>query len=114
MSTRTFEGVLHPVFQEEEFTLIIAGAILGAIAGFLQMLLSTKGVRDAAKKAAAMAAERAAAAADGVVEAGGGLVAGVSASGPGQVAQAAQAKVAQAAQARATGWRQRAVCAAKR
>lgn len=114
MSTRTFEGVLHPVFQEEEFTLIIAGAILGSVAGFLQMLLSTKGVRDAAKKAAAMAAERAAAAADGVVEAGEGLVAGVSASGPAQVAQAAQAKVAQAAQARATGWRQRAVCTAKR
>lgn len=62
MSTRTFEGVLHPVFQEEEFTLIIAGAILGAIAGFLQMLLSTKGVRDAAKKAASLAAEKAAAA----------------------------------------------------
>lgn len=62
MSTRTFEGVLHPVFQEEETTLIIAGAILGAIAGFLQMLLSTKGVRDAAKKAAALAAEKASAA----------------------------------------------------
>lgn len=62
MSTRTFEGVLHPVFQEEEATLIIAGAILGAIAGFLQMLLSTKGVRDAAKKAAALAAEKASAA----------------------------------------------------
>lgn len=63
MSTRTFEGVLHPVFQEEEFTLIIAGAILGAIAGFLQMMLSTKGVRDAAKKAASLAAEKATAAA---------------------------------------------------
>lgn len=62
MSTRTFEGVLHPVFQEEEATLIVAGAILGAIAGFLQMLLSTKGVRDAAKKAASLAAEKAAAA----------------------------------------------------
>lgn len=62
MSTRTFEGVLHPVFQEEETTLIIAGAILGAIAGFLQMLLSTKGVRDAAKKAASLAAEKASAA----------------------------------------------------
>ncbi|CAN0449580.1 unnamed protein product, partial [Hapterophycus canaliculatus] len=65
MSTRTFEGVLHPVFQEEEATLIVAGAILGAVAGFLQMLLSTKGVRDAAKKAAKKAAETAAAAVSG-------------------------------------------------
>lgn len=77
MSTRTFEGVLHPVFQEEEFTLIVAGAVLGAGAGFLQMLLSTKGVRKAAKKAATLGVTQAAKAADGVVEAGSEIVEGV-------------------------------------
>ncbi|CAM9926514.1 unnamed protein product [Ectocarpus sp. 12 AP-2014] len=119
MSTRTFEGVLHPVFQEEEFTLIIAGAILGAIAGFLQMLLSTKGVRDAAKKAASLAAEKAAAAADGVVDAGGGLVDGVGA--PVQAgaqaiqtgAQVAQTRV-QAVRKRAVGFGRRVGCTAQR
>lgn len=105
MSTRTFEGVLHPVFQEEEFTLIVAGAILGAMAGFLQMLLSTKEVREAARKAAARAAETAAAAADGVVEAGGGL---------GLVGGAGESvQVARAAQAKAVRWKERAGCAAK-
>lgn len=103
MSTRTFEGVLHPVFQEEEFTLIVAGAILGAIAGFLQMLLSTKGVREAARKAAARAAETAATAAGGVVEAGDGLV--------GSVGESVQ--VARAAQARAVRWKERAGCTMK-
>ncbi|CAM9505956.1 unnamed protein product [Ectocarpus sp. 6 AP-2014] len=119
MSTRTFEGVLHPVFEEEEFTLIIAGAILGAIAGFLQMLLSTKGVRDAAKKAASLAAEKAAAAADGVVDAGGGLVEGVGA--PVQAgaqaiqtgAQVAQTRV-QAVRERAVGFGRRVGCTAQR
>lgn len=99
MSTRTFEGVLHPVFQEEEITLVIAGAVLGAIAGFLQMLLSTKGVREAAKKAASLAAARAVAAADGVVEAGEEFVGGVA--GP-------------EARATVTGWRQRTACTARR
>lgn len=103
MSTRTFEGVLHPVFQEEEFTLIIAGAILGALAGFLQMLLSTKGVREAAKKAATKAAKKAAAAADGVVGAGSELVGSV-----------VTGESAQAAQARAIGWKERVNRALKR
>ena len=108
MSTRTFEGVLHPVFQEEEFTLIIAGAILGAFAGFLQMLLSTKSVRKAAKVAAAKAAETAVKAADGVVEAGGELVGGVvgGAKAPVQVVQAAQKT--------AVGWKKRTTHTAKR
>lgn len=87
------------MFQEEEFTLIVAGAVLGAIAGFLQMLLSTKGVREAAKKAAALAATKAASAADGVVGASEELVGGVA--GPG-------------AQAAVTGWRERAGCTARR
>lgn len=98
MSTRTFEGVLHPVFQEEEFTLIVAGAVLGAIAGFLQMLLSTKSVRQAAKNAAAVAAAKAASAADGVVEAGEELVGGVA---------------GHKAKATVTGWRERAGCTAR-
>lgn len=28
--------VLHPIFQEDELTLIIAGGVLGAIAGLFQ------------------------------------------------------------------------------
>lgn len=42
LSSRTFEGLLHPIFQEDEFTLIVAGGVLGFGAGFLQMLWSTK------------------------------------------------------------------------
>ena len=30
------EGVLHPVFQEDELTLILVGAFLGLLAGFAQ------------------------------------------------------------------------------
>lgn len=106
MSTRTFEGVLHPVFQEEEFILIVAGAILGTIAGFLQMLLSTRSVRKAAKIEAAKAAETAAAVADKVAEVGGELVEGVVGNVPAHVAQAARKNV--------FGWRQRMTCSAKR
>ncbi len=40
LSPQEFEGVLHPVFQEEEFILILAGAILGALAGALQHVAS--------------------------------------------------------------------------
>lgn len=32
-----FEQVLHPIFQEDELTLILAGGVLGAIAGALQL-----------------------------------------------------------------------------
>lgn len=35
-----FEQVLHPIFQEDELTLIIAGGILGAAAGGLQMAVN--------------------------------------------------------------------------
>jgi len=34
-----FEGVLHPVFKEDEIKLILVGGFLGAIAGGLQVLL---------------------------------------------------------------------------
>lgn len=36
LSGEEFEGVLHPVFQEDELTLILVGAFLGLVAGFAQ------------------------------------------------------------------------------
>jgi uncharacterized membrane protein YheB (UPF0754 family) len=38
MSPQQFERVLHPVFEEDELTLIISGAVLGAIAGYIQQV----------------------------------------------------------------------------
>ena len=38
LSGEEFEGVLHPVFQEDELTLILVGAFLGLMAGFGQAL----------------------------------------------------------------------------
>lgn len=35
--------VLHPIFQEDELTLIVSGAILGAIAGAVQQYLTVAG-----------------------------------------------------------------------
>ena len=35
-----FEGVLHPVFQEDEIKLIMVGGLLGMGVGFLQVFLS--------------------------------------------------------------------------
>lgn len=37
LSKHEFEDVLHPIFQEDEVILIIVGAVLGAVAGFIQM-----------------------------------------------------------------------------
>jgi uncharacterized membrane protein YheB (UPF0754 family) len=37
LSKYEFEDVLRPIFQEDEFTLIVVGAVLGAVAGFIQM-----------------------------------------------------------------------------
>lgn len=37
LSSAEFEDLLHPVFQEDEIILIIAGGVLGAAAGALQM-----------------------------------------------------------------------------
>ena len=58
MSTRDFEGVLHPIFQEDELTLIIAGGVLGALAGWGQMWINKRADRrkqleEEAKEAAA-------------------------------------------------------------
>jgi uncharacterized membrane protein YheB (UPF0754 family) len=40
MTSAEFEQVLHPIFQEDELTLILAGAALGAVAGGLQWWLN--------------------------------------------------------------------------
>ena len=45
MSTRDFEGVLHPIFQEDELTLILAGGALGALAGWAQMWINKRADR---------------------------------------------------------------------
>ena len=41
MTSTQFERVLHPCFQEDELTLILAGGGLGFLAGLVQQLLST-------------------------------------------------------------------------
>ena len=38
MTPSEFERVLHPIFEQDELTLIISGAVLGAIAGFAQQV----------------------------------------------------------------------------
>ena len=44
MSSPEFEQVLHPIFQEDEITLIIAGGVLGALSGLLQWYINVKGM----------------------------------------------------------------------
>ncbi len=39
LSKAEFEDVLHPIFQEDEHILIMVGAVLGAVAGIIQMAL---------------------------------------------------------------------------
>jgi hypothetical protein len=41
MTSRKFERVLHPIFEEDELTLILAGAVLGFAAGLIQQGLET-------------------------------------------------------------------------
>lgn len=41
MSSRKFERVLHPIFEEDELTLILAGAVLGFAAGLVQQGIET-------------------------------------------------------------------------
>jgi len=41
MTSIQFERVLHPIFEEDETTLIISGGALGFLAGYVQQLLST-------------------------------------------------------------------------
>jgi len=42
MTPQEFERVLHPIFEQDELTLIISGAVLGAIAGYLQQVGTVK------------------------------------------------------------------------
>ena len=42
MTPQEFERVLHPIFEQDELTLIISGAVLGAIAGYLQQIGTVK------------------------------------------------------------------------
>ena len=39
LSSKEFEGVLHPVFQEDEIKLILVGAALGTAVGFFQLMV---------------------------------------------------------------------------
>jgi hypothetical protein len=39
LSPEEFQGFLRPVFQEDEWKLILVGAVLGVLAGVLQLLL---------------------------------------------------------------------------
>mmetsp|Transcript_70961 Transcript_70961/g.199027 ORF Transcript_70961/g.199027 Transcript_70961/m.199027 type:complete len:430 (+) Transcript_70961:3866-5155(+) len=41
-----FEGVLHPVFEEDELKLILVGALLGAMVGVFQLLVMFGGVEN--------------------------------------------------------------------
>jgi uncharacterized membrane protein YheB (UPF0754 family) len=45
MTSRQFERVLHPIFEEDELTLIIAGAVLGFGAGLIQQGIETNVIR---------------------------------------------------------------------
>lgn len=45
MSPAKFERVLHPIFEEDELTLIIAGGILGLMAGLVQQGLETGAIQ---------------------------------------------------------------------
>lgn len=45
LSTAEFERILHPVFEEDELTLILSGAVLGALSGLLQIWANKWGER---------------------------------------------------------------------
>ena len=45
MSSVQFERVLHPIFEEDELTLILAGAVLGFLAGLVQQGIETGDIR---------------------------------------------------------------------
>jgi len=42
MTPQEFERVLHPIFEQDELTLIISGGVLGALAGYLQQVYTVK------------------------------------------------------------------------
>jgi len=45
MTSTQFERVLHPIFEEDEMTLILSGGGLGFLAGYVQQLLSTGSIK---------------------------------------------------------------------
>jgi len=45
MTSAQFERVLHPIFEEDELTLILAGAVLGFAAGLVQQGLETGSIK---------------------------------------------------------------------
>ena len=45
LSAEKFERVLHPIFEEDELTLILAGAFLGFLAGLVQQGLETGAIQ---------------------------------------------------------------------
>ena len=45
MTSAQFERVLHPIFEEDEMTLILSGGGLGFLAGLVQQLLSTGSIK---------------------------------------------------------------------
>jgi uncharacterized membrane protein YheB (UPF0754 family) len=45
MSSAKFERVLHPIFEEDELTLILAGAVLGFAAGLVQQGIATGSIK---------------------------------------------------------------------
>lgn len=61
MTPIEFERVLHPIFEEDEMTLIIAGGVLGAIAGYIQQVTTVPSEsqqrEQAERKAKKLAAE---------------------------------------------------------
>ncbi len=52
LSPEQFEKLLHPIFQEDEITLIVAGGVLGAMAGGCQWAWNKKREKDAEKRSA--------------------------------------------------------------
>lgn len=56
LSFSEFEDLLHPVFQEDEITLIIVGGVLGAAVGFVQQVFGWGGPAGAAVRIAASGA----------------------------------------------------------
>jgi uncharacterized membrane protein YheB (UPF0754 family) len=56
LSPVEFERVLHPIFQEDELTLILAGGVLGMAAGFAQWWINVAIEKRRQRKAAPLAA----------------------------------------------------------
>jgi len=54
LSSKKFEDLLHPVFQEDEIILIAVGGVLGAIAGILQTRITFSGANSKAKSLAVL------------------------------------------------------------